>query len=236
MKSFIEPAAMPAVLLVEDDVVLRDRVLIPRLSSYGFPVQGIETVRELYKQAAQGLPGLVVLDVGLPDGDGFTTARWLREHFPSTGIVMLTGRGSPSDTVKGLTDGADAYLTKPVDVEVLVATLHSLVRRLGSSAPTRHEQQRSWHLDTQGWCVVSPSGVRMPLTKSERKLMARMMATRDKVVTRDQLIEVMTESPHEYDPHRIDSLIHRLRKKAQAIYGQDLPLVAVHGEGYVMTS
>ncbi|MBD9469633.1 response regulator transcription factor [Pseudoxanthomonas sp. PXM01] len=227
---------LPTVLLVEDDAVLRDRVLIPRLSEYGFSVTGVETVRELYRQAAMMLPPIVVLDVGLPDGDGFSAARWLRSAFPTTGIVMLTGRGDVPDHVRGLNEGADAYLAKPVAPELLAATLHSLARRLQLTATGKvGAPVARWHLDAEGWCLVSPDQRRLALTRSERKVLVRLMAGAGTVVTRDQLIESMTDNIHDFDPHRLDSLIHRLRRKVQEACGLSLPLTSVHGEGYMIT-
>lgn len=232
------PEVTPSdVLLVEDDAVLRERVLIPRLTEYGFTVSGVETVRELYQSIAISVPTLVVLDVGLPDGDGFASAAWMKKHFPRTGIIMLTGRSGAGDHVHGLQQGADAYLTKPVEPEVLAATLHSVRRRLQppSSDSIDDVAHRGWRMDSEGWCLVDPVGARIPLTRTERKLMLRLLSSKGKVVSRESLIKAITDNTHEFDPHRLDSLIHRVRKKVLCSCGKALPLTSVHGEGYVFT-
>ena len=95
------------VALLEDDLLLRDRVLLPGLRDFGFEVIGLETAAELHEHLKIQPTDIVVLDVGLPDQSGFMVARQLRSQSPSLGIVMLTGRGETPDRVRGLSEGAD---------------------------------------------------------------------------------------------------------------------------------
>jgi DNA-binding response OmpR family regulator len=223
----------PRIALLEDDLLLRDRILVPKLERYGFSIDPFGTAAELYASLPQQTYDIVVLDIGLPDEDGFSVTRRLRSAQPELGIVMLTGRGEAPDHIRGLTEGADAYLTKPVDIEVLTATLHSLARRLQSIAPGA-AMPGGWQLDTHGWCLLSPGGQLIALTKTERRLVARLMEAPGQVVPREALIAALTSNIYDFDPHRIDSLVHRLRRKVSERTGESLPLVAVHGEGYVM--
>jgi DNA-binding response OmpR family regulator len=219
------------VALVEDDLVLRDRILVPNLRRFGFDVHPMALAADLRHGLRSGAFDIAVIDVGLPDGDGFTLARDCRASHPGMGIVMLTGRSQDSDTVRGLTEGADAYLKKPVSVDVLVATLHSLGRRLLG----RIRSDQPWKLTSGDWVLRSPAGIAVNLTASERKLLVAMFGSADTIVQRETLIGVMTAHVHDYDPHRIDSLIHRLRRKVAAATQETLPLNAVSGEGYVLT-
>jgi DNA-binding response OmpR family regulator len=223
------------VALLEDDLLLRDRVLVPRLRDFGFEVSGLETAAELFMHLKTQSADIVVLDVGLPDSDGFTVARQLRIESPSLGIVMLTGRGETPDRVRGLSEGADAYLSKPVEIELLAATLHSLARRLRGKTG-QAGVARGWHLDSDGWCLVSPSGSSVALTKSERRLGQCLMESAGRVVPRETLIAALTDNTYDFDPHRLDSMLHRLRRKVVDSCGEPLPLAAVHGEGYVLTT
>lgn len=220
------------IALLEDDAALRDRILMPGLANYGFAVSGMETAAQLHAHLRAHSVDIVVLDVGLPDQDGFVVAREVRAAFPGIGIVMLTGRGETPDRVRGLSEGADAYLAKPVEIELFAATLHSLARRLrgvpGSPAIRR------WHLDTNGWCLVSPSGRTVALSKTERRVVDRLTTIPGQLVTRDEMIAALTDNVFDFDPHRLDSLISRLRRKVADTCGEPLPLVAVHGEGYVL--
>lgn len=211
--------------------MLRDRILLPGLAGFGFDVSGMATAAILRDAMQSTAFDIVVLDVGLPDADGFVLAGDLRAGNPAIGIVMLTGRGETPDRVRGLSQGADAYLSKPVEISLLAATLHSLARRLRDApgvAVARH-----WHLDTDGWCLVSPMGKTVALTRTERRVVDCLMAAPGQLVTREELIAALTPNVHDFDPHRLDSLIHRLRRKVAAC-GQPLPLTALHGEGYVL--
>ena len=222
------------VALLEDDALLRERILLPGLLNYGFAVTGMETAAELEQHLQGSAADIVVLDVGLPDADGFEVARQLRARFPDIGIVMLTGRGETPDRVRGLSQGADAYLAKPVEIELLAATLHTLARRVQrlQSAPVA----RDWRLDSNGWCLLSPAGDSIALTKGERRLLQPLFAAAGDVVARETLIAALTDNVHDFDPHRVDSMIHRLRRKVVAACGAQLPLQAVHGEGYVFNA
>lgn len=222
------------VALLEDDVVLRERILSPRLRDHGFDVIGLGSAAALERLLVAGVPDIIVLDVGLPDADGFELAQSLRSRFPAVGVVMLTGRQSPHDKVRGLVDGADAYLTKPVDMGLLAATLHSLARRLQVAAVNDDvAPQAGWRLDAGGWRLLAPCGQAVALTRSERPLVRCLMQHSGEVVGREALIATLTSNTFEFDTHRLDSLIHRLRRKIAAGSAHPFPLSAVHGAGYV---
>jgi DNA-binding response OmpR family regulator len=218
------------VLLLEDDELLRDHVLAPQLQRFGFEIAAVGTAAELDPYTQVAWPDILILDVGLPDADGFELARKLRAQMGDVGIVMLTGRNTTADRVRGLSEGADAYLSKPVDTDLLAATLYSLARRLHASLA---QTQRHWRLDADDWCLLSPSGGVVALTKTEGRLLSKLLEKHNQAVSREELIEALTSNVYDFDPHRLDSLIHRLRKKVQRVLGVSLPLNAVHGEGYV---
>lgn len=219
------------VLMLEDDELLRDHVLVPQLQRFGFEVVAVGCASDMDRYMQPVWPDIVILDVGLPDADGFAVARDLRSKMGNIGIVMLTGRNEMNDRVRGLNEGADAYLTKPVDIDLLGATLYSLARRLHvQPLPSVAEH---WRLDADGWCLLEPGGKTIALTKTEGRLLTRMLETPNKTVSRSELIEVFTDNVFDFDTHRLDSLIHRLRKKVQRVAGVPLPLNAVHGEGFV---
>lgn len=220
------------IAVVEDDDTLRDDVLVPRMRAYGFALVPMRTAAELNASLLQAPPQIVVLDVGLPDADGFTLARSLRERWPAMGIVMLTGRGETEDRIRGLTEGADAYLSKPIDLGLLAATLHSVARRVQPSRIAAHVP--SWRLDSEGWCLVSPTNASIALSKTERRLLRPLMARQGRMMTREAIIAQLAPDAHDFDPHRLDSLIHRLRRKVMKTSGETFPLICVHGEGYVV--
>jgi DNA-binding response OmpR family regulator len=227
------PAESLRLLLIEDDALLRDRVLTPRLTQFGFEVMAIGHVAQMTQAIERRKPDIVLLDIGLPERDGFEIARTLRTQFADIGIVMLTGRSETTDRVRGLSEGADAYLSKPVEIDVLVATLHSVARRLRPSMP-HAAVAGTWKLDSDDWLLIAPSGGRVILSKTERRLLEELMKQPNQVVVRDTLIGAITDDVVAFDPHRLDSLIHRLRRKVLAAVGEPLPLNAVHGQGYLL--
>jgi DNA-binding response OmpR family regulator len=219
----------PRIALVEDDPTLRDRILVPGLHAYGFDCEAFGAASELRVAMASRAFEIVILDVGLPDANGFELAQSLRRESP-VGIVMLTGRNASADRIRGLNDGADAYLAKPVDIAELAATLHSLLRRLRPELPA----SGNWRLDAGGWCLLSPRECRIALNHAESKVLALLMAAPGTVVRREDMVTALTDDIYDFDPHRLEVLIHRLRGKIADQSGEALPLRAVRGAGYVM--
>ncbi len=219
------------IALLEDDDMLRERILEPGLRNYGFQVVSMDTAARLEALMRVDTFDLLLLDVGLPDADGFSVVRQVRASHPRMGVVMLTGRHETPDRVRGLSDGADAYLTKPVELDLLAATLHSVARRLDTSAPA----PTCWQLVRDGWSLLAPQGGEVALTEAERRVMQVLAAHGGEIVDRERIIASLTDNVHDYDPHRLDSLLHRLRRKVERGTGLSLPLSAAHGRGYVLT-
>lgn len=219
--------ARPRVVLVEDDAELRDEILIPGLQEAGFKVTPASSVAHLYECLRGGPFDIVVLDVGLPDGDGFEVARHVRS-MSSVGIVLLTGRGSDADRVLGLGAGADIYLAKPIEVDVLVATLRSLARRVQLTPA------RTWRIGTDGWHLYAPDGKGIELSGAERVLLRLLFASAGTPVRRDDLIAALSDDATDFDPHRLEMMVHRLRGKIAAAIDAVFPLRSVRGKGYVL--
>ncbi len=231
------------VAVLEDDRALRESILLPTLHDHGFESVGVGTAAELYRCMLRQTFDIVLLDIGLPDESGLEVMRHLRQLSASLGIVMLTGSRGRDKRVRALTDGADAFLAKPVDGEVLAATLHSLVRRLSSRQPAQEEKlplsmplpSARWRLETGGWCLVAPNGAMLALTAQERRLLALLTEAAGQPVSRDALLDALAGNDRDFDPHRLEMLVHRLRRKALGISGQDepLPLLSLRGVGYL---
>lgn len=216
--------------LVEDDVELRDAILVPALRAAGCSVAVAGSAAEFYRTMVERSPEIVVLDVSLPDQSGFDVARHLRAN-SAVGIVILTGRATTADRVRGLDLGADAYLTKPVDAEVLCSTVRSVARRLDPSPP---QQPPAWSLGADGWRLVSPQGSAIDLGAAERQLLQLLFAAPNTTVQREKLIAALTEDTNAFDPHRLDMVMHRLRRKLADGGMPPLPLHTVRGVGYVL--
>lgn len=228
------PPPALSVALLEDDEALRDRILAPELKTYGFDVRTAGHPAGLDAILASGPVDVVVLDVGLPDEDGFSIVRRLRGT-PSLGLVLLTARDESTDRVRGLEDGADAYLAKPVAVPVLAATIRSVARRLAPlPSPDRQTAGPGWALCEGGWVLQAPDGTTVALTALERSVMALLHARRGLPVERDVLIHALSNGQDDFDPHRLEMTIHRLRTKVMRAGAGPLPVRAVRSRGYLM--
>jgi len=231
----VNSSEIQRVLVVEDDIELRDSILLPGLRHFGFEAAGVGSAIELYKWLVSNSCTLVVLDVGLPDDDGFAIAKHLRET-TSAGIVMLTGRDSKSDHIRGLTDGADAYFTKPIDVELLAIALHSLSRRMSMSTQSNVTPAvtERWRIEADGWRLVSPNGSVIAVSLTERAILKKLESA-DRPVSREELIAELGEIVDDFDPSRLEMVIHRLRRKVESKTGQELPLSVVRKMGYMLS-
>lgn len=222
------------ILVVEDDPAMRDDILIPGLREAGLNAVGAGSAAEAYRCMLTRDFSLFILDIGLPDEDGFTMIRHLRP-LTDAGIVMLTGRKrGKADRIRGLDDGADVYLSKPIDIGVLAATVRSLLRRLRQPKTWRPEVAPGWRFDIDSWHLASPRGTKVQLTHAERLVVGLLAASSGQTVPRDTIISRLAQDVHDFDPHRLEMLIHRLRRKVLSITDEHLPLNAVRGVGYVL--
>ncbi|MBX9403212.1 response regulator transcription factor [Lysobacter sp. BMK333-48F3] len=227
----------PAVVVVEDDRYLREELLVPELLHAGFAAIGVASALELYRVLTAQSFDLVLLDLGLPDEDGLRIAQHLRSLPAPVGIVMLTGYDSEHDRIRGLNAGADAYIAKPADMDLIVATLKNLARwAVPAAAAGAQSTGRSggWRVDEGGWRILSPTDAEIRMTKFERQLIEALSAAAGKAVSREDLIARLAENVYDFDPHRLDMIVHRLRRKCLQRSGQEFPLLSVRNVGYVL--
>jgi DNA-binding response OmpR family regulator len=227
------PTGVWRVGVLEDDAQLREGIILPGLRYFGFDVTGAGKAAELYRCMLGQKFDLVVLDIGIPDENGLSVLRHLRE-MSGMGIVMLTANTGAEEHLEALRRGADAFLNKPVNIEILAATLHNVGRRFtelsgSASPPAAHGK---WRMDTEDWCLVTPRGQALPLTAPERCVLRVLMDARGEPVARERLIGALSADIYEFDPHRLEMMVFRLRRKAQGAAGVPLPLLTVRGRGY----
>ncbi len=234
------------ILVTEDDDELREEILVPCLSDAGFEVTAVANTREMYKQLLVGEVDLVLLDIGLPDEDGFSALEHLKKA-QVRNVVMLTGHYSTQERLRSLYLGVDAHLPKPVDVSILIATLNNVLQRSTANAPMTPtpvddaqqaspkelEVSPSWQIDHKSWHMTAPNGNDIALNPQERVIVNLLWASRGQVVKRDTLIEHLSQDYHDFDPHRLEVIVHRLRKKVLESTGMPLPVNTVRNLGYV---
>jgi len=223
--------------VVEDDPEWRGMV-VDELEYHGAEVRGIDSVEALYRELAVDRCDILVLDVGLPGEDGLSATGHLR-RMDGMGIVLVTGRSGAADMAHGLSVGADVYLPKPLELPVLVAALHSLHRRMSQSAPAlaaAGETVAAWSLRSDGWDLQAPNGKVLTLTVAERGFLRELFAAHGEAVERERLIAAVTDQPWDFDPHRLEVLVHRLRTRVRNATGAMLPVRALRGVGYLLAS
>lgn len=241
--------AGPTIVVVEDENSLRSD-MVEYLSSCGFDAIGARDGAELDRLLRNRNAAIIILDVNLPDEDGFKIAARLRDGH-GAGIIMVTARSSTVDRVVGLEIGADAYLVKPVELRELEAQVKSLLRRLseraaetanqaangnaGSEAGDSADEAR-WSLDPTEWSLTNPAGIRISLTSMEMKLTSLLAAQARKPATRDQISQALYNRRWNPEDRSIDTVVGRLRHKVEGAIGGPAPLKSVHGVGYVFSA
>lgn len=213
------------IVVVEDEPTLRED-LVEYLEVSGYSAVGAGSVAEYRRLSALRRPDLVLLDINLPDGDGFALARELRGS-AACGVVMLTSRGTLEDRLTGLDCGADAYLVKHADLREIEATIRSVLRRLAGQQPS----EPLWHYDPLSWQLQAPNGRAVKLTASEAVFVALLLETPGQVVARERIAAALPR-PKESSDRGLDTLLKRLRKKVEAGTGSDVPVNVVYGVGY----
>lgn len=223
------------VAVLEDDAEFREAILVPELSALGFDVEGFATSVDLERRMLSKSFDVLVLDVGLSGEHGLDVARRLRARSATIGIIILTGRGIQEEQVAGLRESIDAWLAKPIDMDVLAATLISVVRRLraGAGDAMPSAEANEWRITANGWQLVAPQGQQLDLNLAERLLLSRLFRTPRETVARDELIACIASTPEEFDPHRLEMLVHRLRRRVLERLGESLPVRAIRGSGYM---
>lgn len=222
------PSQKIRILVVEDEADLRGAV-VSYLKLNEFAAEGVGSVQAMDNWLETKDCDLIVLDLGLPDGDGITLAGRLRRR--NRGVIICTARGTPAERVRGLIQGADHYLVKPVDLVELVAVARNLAGRILADAPAT-----AWRLDTRRWTLTAPDRPPVSLTRSEVVLLSALAEQVGTAVARDALIVRMGHNPQTYDVRRMEILVRRLRRKVEETAAEPLPLQTVHALGYAFTA
>jgi len=219
------------VLVVDDEPNLVE-VLTMALRFQGFAVESAASGREALAAVTRFKPHLMVLDVMLPDMEGFDVAARLGAQRASVPIIFLTARDSTEDKVRGLSGGGDDYMTKPFSLEELVARIRTILRRTGQAAPESGRLVfQDIELDEETREVVR-SGQTIELTATEYRLLRYLMLNPRRVLTRAQLLDHVWNYDFGGDGRVLETYISYLRKKLDA-HGPPL-IRTVRGVGYAL--
>jgi DNA-binding response OmpR family regulator len=229
----------PHILIVEDDAKVR--LLLRRcFEAEGYRVTEAGSGAEALERQGAGAFDLVTLDLNLPDGDGFSVGREMRAR-SAVPIIMVTGKGDTIDRVVGLELGADDYITKPFQLREVVARVRAVLRR---SAPGGHQGAAAaapandglafegWVLDIGKRELKSAAGACCELTTSEFDLLKVFATHANRVLSRDQIMDLLRG--HDWTPtdRSIDNLVMRLRRKIEPDAERPRLIKSVRGVGY----
>jgi two-component system phosphate regulon response regulator OmpR len=218
------------VLVLDDDPKL-GRLVVDYLSKHGVAAKHAAEPRAFERLLRQDPADVLVLDVMLPDKDGFAVLRELRGRGDSTPVLMLTARGELADKVLGLETGADDYLPKPFEPRELLARLQALARRAkpSSGGTTQHGALSLDH----GRRSASLGGTDLGLSAYEFAALAALAASAGRVLSRDQLMDRLRGTEHEATDRSLDVLVSRLRKLLGDDPRKPRFIKTVYGTGYV---
>jgi DNA-binding response OmpR family regulator len=218
------------VLVVEDDAALA-RVLRDNLEFEGFEVAWVGDGQQAVTMARSLAPDLVLLDVMLPGRDGFDLCGLLRQG-GATPIIMLTARGQKADKLRGLQLGADDYVTKPFDIEELMARVHAVLRR--SSPVVECVTLGDVTVDFRQMTVRQGCDD-LHMTHREFELLRYLVERQGRVVSRHELLREIWGFPDAPTTRSVDHAIARLRKKIEPDPGRPRYIHTVFGDGYTIT-
>ncbi len=217
------------VLLVEDDASIRE-VAALGMTQAGFAVTTASDGRQGLVEFRQGPFDLVVLDVMLPELDGFEVCREIRRE-SRVPIVMLSARSDTVDVVVGLELGADDYVTKPFELPELVARARAVMRRSGEDPPEQALAVGALEIDPAGF-EVRRGSERIELTATEFRLLLELARRPRQVFTRELLLERVWNYDYLGDSRLVDVAVQRLRAKVEVDPKHPTLLQTVRGVGY----
>jgi DNA-binding response OmpR family regulator len=218
------------ILVVEDDEAL-GWMLGDNLTFEGFDVRRVANGNLALSVAREFVPDLVILDVMLPGRDGFELVGLLRQGGPVP-IIMLTARGQKADKLKGLKLGADDYVTKPFDVEELMARVHNVLRRSSPEVPRLVLGRVTIDFQTM---TARRGREELHFTHREFKLLQYLADRQGRVVSRHELLREVWGYPDMPATRLVDNAVARVRKKIEPDPGSPRFVHTVRGDGYTVT-
>lgn len=222
---------MQKILIVEDDKKLR-KELETFLSKNGFDVKGLEkfdnTIEDILKEKAD----LVLLDINLPYVDGEFVCKEIRK-VSNVPIIMVTSRDNEIDELMSLNNGADQYVTKPYNIQILLAKINGLLRRNQNSGRDLEK------IDCDGFVLniaeraIEKDNKKIELTKNEYNILYYLSTHKGKVVSRDEIMDYLWESEEFIDDNTLSVNIKRLRNKLEELECVDR-IETRRGQGYIL--
>ena len=224
------------IYVIEDDEAVA-KLVVRTLEEFGFAAIWLRDGASALRRLQTERPDLCVVDLGLPDIDGIELIRQIGA-LSNCGVLILTGRGHTIDRVMGLELGGDDYVVKPFEPRELVARVRSILRRLGTHAPSPPAQRRyasfvGWTFDCAANILRGPDGSEHVLGTAETQVLRAFIDRPHQILTREQLLGQRELSPMD---RTIDVRISRIRRKVEADPQNPKIIKTVYGAGYMFAA
>jgi two-component system, OmpR family, response regulator len=231
------------VLIVDDDRGIRE-LIAAYLEKNGMRVSLAANGRQMHAVLEHGAPDLIVLDLMMPGEDGLVLCRELRaSRFRTVPVLMLTARNEEADRILGLEMGADDYLPKPFAVRELLARIRAVLRRARMLPPGMQVQESAqmlafgdWKLDTTARHLLDADGTMVALSGAEYRLLRVFLDHPQRVLTRDQLLNLTQGRQADQFDRSIDLMVSRLRQRLRDVAREPRYIKTLRSEGYVFSA
>lgn len=222
---------MQKILIVEDDEKLRDE-LETFLNNNGYQAETLKSFNHTIQDILNNNPNLLLLDVNLPNADGEYICKEIRKQ-SNLPIIIVTSRNNEIDELISLNYGADHYITKPFNLQILLAKIASLLRRtnIGTNAQDKIEA-KEFVLNTDK-STIEKDGKEIELTKNEFRILKYLVQNRNKIVAREEIMACLWDSENFIDDNTLTVNITRLRNKLEELDLKEL-IQTKRGQGYIL--
>lgn len=221
---------MPKILIIEDDEKLREELKI-FLNKNGYKATTLTTFDNTIQDILQTNPDLILLDINLPNTDGEYICKEIRKQ-SNMPIIIVTSRDSELDELLSINNGADHYITKPFNIQILLAKIGLLLRRTNMQEVNDKIDAKDFILNTSN-NTIEKDGKIIELTKNEYKILKYLVQNRGKIVSREDIMECLWESESFIDDNTLTVNITRLRNKLEELELKEL-LETKRGQGYIL--
>lgn len=222
---------MQKILIVEDDEKLRDELEL-FLKNNGYQAESLKNYDNTISDILTRNPNLVLLDINLPNADGEYICREIRNQ-SDMGIIMVTSRDNELDELLSINYGADHYITKPFNIQILLAKINALLRRANSCNDVKETMEAKDFLLNLSTSTIEKDGQAIELTKNEFKILKYLMEHSGKIVSREEIMDSLWESESFIDDNTLSVNVTRLRNKLEELDLRDL-IETRRGQGYLL--
>lgn len=219
---------MEKILIIEDDERLREELEI-FLNNNGYQVETLKTFDNIIEDIFTIHPHLILLDINLPSSDGQYVCKEIRKK-SNVPIIIVTSRDNELDELISINYGADHYITKPFNIQILLAKISSLLRRTNQTEPKDRIDAKDFILNMEN-SSIEKNGTVIELTKNEYKILKYLTQNRGKIVSREDIMDCLWESESFIDDNTLSVNMTRLRTKLEELELKEL-IETRRGQGY----